>query len=67
MRLLEVNIGIYLCDLELGNGLLDITVNVQAIKEKKLDIFKIKHLCFKEHYQKSGDILQNRRFCKSYI
>ena len=34
MKLLKENVGLNLCDLELGNAFLEITLKVQVTKEK---------------------------------
>ena len=54
IKLLEESIGVNLYDLGLGNGFLDMTTKVQAIKEKvdKLDFIKIKKSCIKDTIKK---------------
>lgn len=50
LKLLEEEIAVNLCDIGLGNGFL----KAHTIERKeKLDIIKIKTLCFKEHCQEN--------------
>lgn len=61
IKLLEENIGVYLCDLGLGNDFLGIKTEAQAT-EKKTD-----KLDFKGHLEESEKMSQRKRedICKS--
>lgn len=63
MKLLEENIGVNLCDLEIGKECLDMPPKLPTTKEKiqKLDLSKLQTLCIKGHYQNSKTIMQNVR------
>ena len=50
LKLSEEEIAVNLCDFGLGNGFLKAQTTEQ---KEKLDIIKIKNLCFKEHCQEN--------------
>lgn len=71
LKLLEENIGLSLCDLELGSDFLDITPKAQIRKEKKIDklgFLKIKNFhVSKDTIKKVKRHPQNERKYLQYI
>ena len=70
-KLLEENIGRNLCELELGNGFLDITPKPQAKKEKidKFDFIKFKTFSASRDYHQENEKTVYRmgeNICKSH-
>ena len=67
---MEDYIGANLHDLELDNGFLNMTPKHKPQKESinKLDLIKLKSLCFKRHSQESGNTTpkMGENICKIY-